>query len=77
MSRTILDGQLRRWEAFATTGEYGFPDRARVVFRCLSDAQVRARAVTLDGDKSDAEEVVSGRSDAELKEMLSQARELD
>lgn len=77
MARTILDGDLRRWEAYATTGEYGFPDRARVVFRCLSDPGVRARAVTLDGDKSDAEEVVSRLPDAELSGLLDEARELD
>lgn len=77
MGRTILDGELRRWEAFATTGEYGFPDDSRVVFRCLSDPEVRARAYTVEGDKSDAEEAVSRASPDELTRMLGESTEID
>ena len=77
MPRIILDDDLERWEIYATTGLYGFPDGARVVFRCVSDPAVRARAVTLDGHKSDAEELVSSRTDAVLKEMLAEADQLD
>lgn len=76
MGRMILDEDLRRWEAFATTGEYGFPDRSRIVFRCVSDAHQRARAVVLPGDKSDAEQEVEARSELELRELLAEAPEI-
>ncbi len=69
MGRMILDGELRRWEAYATTGEYGFPDHARVVYRCVSDTGVRARTWRLEGDKSDAEATVRDSSDEELREI--------
>lgn len=76
MPRMILDGALQRWEVFATTGRYGFPDPARLVFRCVSDPEVRARAVDIEGDKSDAENTVETLGEGELKEMLSAAPEL-
>lgn len=77
MQRRILDGDLRRWEVYATTDRYGFPDPARVVFRCTSDPRVRARAVTIEGDKSEAEACVSSSSAAALSEMLGRASEID
>lgn len=73
----LLDDDLKEWEVFATTGRFGFPDRARVVFRCVSDPQERARAVAIEGDKSDAEAIVAGRSEAELREMMEAAEVLD
>lgn len=76
MPRTIVDSALQRWEVYATTGAYGLPDPARIVFRCLSDPDVRARAVTIEGDKSAAEETVSVRSDDQLRKMLEEAPEL-
>lgn len=77
MSRTLLDDELNEWEVFATTGPQGFPDPARVMFRCTSDPGERARAVAIDGDKSDAEALVAGRSAAELKAMMSGAEAVD
>lgn len=77
MGRMILDGALQQWEVFATTGRYGFPDPARVMFRCVSDPEIRARALDIEGDKSDAERKVEILDDGELKEMLSGAPELD
>lgn len=77
MSRMILDGALQTWEVFATTGRYGFPDPSRVMFRCVSDPEVRARAVEIEGDKSDAEGVVLSRGDDELRAMLAEAPELN
>lgn len=77
MTRTILDDDLRRWEVFATTGRYGFPDPSRVIFRCVSDRSLRSRAVTIDGDKSDAEQTVADSDDAELSAMLERAAEID
>ena len=77
MTRTLLDEDLREWEVFASTGRFGFPAPARVVFRCVTDPGERARALAIDGDKSDAEALVVARSDEELKQMMTRARSLD
>lgn len=77
MSRVIVDPDLRRWEAYATAGDYGFPTPGRIVFRCTSDRGLRPRTVTVPGDKSDAERTVVEASDAELREMLARAEEID
>jgi hypothetical protein len=68
--RTILDGELRRWEVFATTGEFGAPNPAKVAFRCVSDAGLRPRILVFAGDKSDAEQAVAEAPDGELLRML-------
>lgn len=77
MGRTIQDGDFRRWEAFATTGDYGFPRPARIVFRCRSDADERARVVTIDGDKSDAEARLKALDDEALTGLLETSEVLD
>lgn len=77
MSRTILDDDLNTWEVYATTGDFGFADPARIVFRCLTDSGERARAVEPGGDKSEAEELVVTRSDGELRELLEKAEPVD
>ena len=74
MARTILDDGLKRWEAFASTGRYGFSPRSQVVFQCTSDPWERPRAFTIDGDKSDAETMVSQCSPKELADMLEGAQ---
>jgi hypothetical protein len=74
--KTILDDALRRWEVYATTGVHGFPDRARIAFRCVSDPTVRARGTTLEGAKADAERALAERSEGELRELLRNATEL-
>jgi hypothetical protein len=72
--RTILDRELRRWEVFATTGEFGSPNPAKVAFRCVSDAGLRPRIMVFSGDKSDAEQAVAEAPDGELLRMLEEAR---
>ena len=71
--RTILDGDLRRWEVYATTGDFGSANPAKVGFRCTSDAWQRPRVVVYDGDKSEAERCVAEWSDGELVRMLESA----
>ncbi len=75
--RTIQDDSFRTWEAYATTGDYGFSDPARIVFRCLADPDERARAVTIDGDKSDAEAQVRSLSADELRELMESSEVVD
>lgn len=75
--RTIQDDSFRTWEAFATTGDYGFSDPARIIFRCVTDPDERARFVTIDGDKSDAEARIRSLSVDELKDLMAEADVVD
>lgn len=77
MARTFQDDGFRTWEAYASSGKFGVPDRARIVFCCLSDPSLRARYVRIDGDKSDAEREVATRADRELAALLDGAEVLD
>jgi hypothetical protein len=76
MSRYIQDGEFRRWEAFATTGDFGRANPARISFRCRSQPELRARAVFIEGDKSDAEKAVVEMSEEELESLFEQAEEV-
>lgn len=69
--RTIRDEDLKTWEVYATTGDHGFADPARIAFRCVSDPWERPRAIRYGGDKSEAEEAVERWSDADLLSHLS------
>lgn len=75
--RTIQDDSFRTWEAYATTGDFGFSNPARIVFRCISDPEERARAVEIEGDKSDAEARVRKLSGGELGDLMEQAVVVD
>jgi hypothetical protein len=74
--RTFQDGDLQSWEVYATAGDFGFPDHARIVFHCLSDPARRARAVESPGVKWEAERAVVQSTDEQLAGLLSDAREL-
>ncbi len=76
MARNVLDRDLRVWEAFASTGPYGYPEGSCVVFRCTSDPVLRPRACSIVGDKSDAEATVESATREDLLEMLSGAEPL-
>ncbi|MSR37204.1 MAG: hypothetical protein EXR95_11285 [Gemmatimonadetes bacterium] len=76
MARTILDDDLRSWEAFASTGPFGYALRSRVVFNCTTDPAVRPRMWALDGDKSDAETLVATAPAAALVGLLEKAEPL-
>jgi hypothetical protein len=77
MARTIVDAGLRSWEAFASTGPYGYADHARVVFRCTTDPNERPRAIAIPGDKSEAEALVATATSVGLRELLETAEPLD
>jgi hypothetical protein len=76
MARTIQDQNLLLWEAYATAGDFGFPEHARLVFHCLTDPGRRARYLERDGDTSDVENEVATLSDRELLELLQATEEL-
>jgi hypothetical protein len=77
MSRTILDSELRSWEAYATTGDFGLTAPAKIAFRCTSDSSQRPRIVDFEGDKSDAERAVQAWTEEELLEVLERSVEVD
>jgi hypothetical protein len=76
MSRTLVDDDLNSWEAFASTGPYGYAERSVVVFHCTTDPGERPRAFALGGDKSDAEAAVATAERGRLLEMLAGAEPL-
>lgn len=76
MARTIQDEGLLLWEAYATTGDFGFPDQARMVFQCLTDPARRARVLEREGDKSDVEHDLVRLSEEELRSLLEQTEEV-
>jgi hypothetical protein len=76
MSRTILDRDLRSWEAYATTGDFGLTAPAKIAFRCTSDGSRRPRVTEVQGDKSDAERAVLAWSEDELLDALERAPEV-
>ena len=77
MAKQVVDGELKSWEAFASTGPYGYSDQSVIVFRCTSDPSERPRAFALPGDKSDAETRVATASRGELLDMLAGAQPLE
>lgn len=76
MSRTIQDANLEIWEAYASAGDFGFPEHSTIVFHCLSNRARRARAIQRDEDKSAVEHEVATLPDAELAALLEQAKEV-
>jgi hypothetical protein len=76
MTRTILDGDLRSWEVYATTGDFGLPAPAKIAFRCTSDGSRRPRVLDFEGDKSDAEQAVLAWREEELRAALERAVDL-
>ena len=77
MTKSVVDDDLRSWEAFASTGPYGYSDRSVVVFQCASDPGERPRAFQIEGDKSDAEARVENATRGDLLEMLAGAERLE
>lgn len=77
MSRVFTDDELLTWEAFPSGGPFGYPDRAAIVFQCLSDPDRRARYVRLNDDNASAERFVVQARDAELKALLEDSKQLD
>lgn len=71
--RVVRDRDFRDWEVYATTGDFGLPRPARIVFRCRTDPDVRPRVLTIDGDRSDAEARVRTLSRPELEALLEEA----
>jgi hypothetical protein len=77
MSRVFTDDDLQNWEAYASGGAFGLPERPKVVFYCLSDRNRRARFVELEGDNAGAEDLVHSAELDRLRSMLAQSQPLE
>ena len=77
MARVFTDGEFRTWEAYASGGKFGLPERPKIIFNCLSDQDRRARYVRFEGNQADAEEAVAEMPADRLQEMLTKSYELD
>lgn len=77
MSRTFTDENLIAWEAFATSGDFGFAERPRIVFNCLSNPDVPARYVEVSGDEADAEGQLTSYDDAQLRDLLARSQPVE
>lgn len=73
--RRLVDADFREWEAYASTGRFGLPDRAYIIFHCLTDRGLTPRYVVADGGKAEVERTVVTASDRELLDLLRRARE--
>lgn len=76
MSRVFTDAGLLTWEAYASGGKFGLPERPKIVFHCLSDSGVMPRFLVHEGDEADAAGLVHGVDEAELRKMLAASSEL-
>jgi hypothetical protein len=77
MSHTFTDENLMQWEAFASSGNFGFAERPKIVFNCLSDPDRRPRYVERPGDEADAEEQVMDYDEHQLRELFRQSKPLE
>lgn len=77
MSQTFTDENLLTWEAFASGGRFGLSVRPRVVFHCVSDRSRTPRAVEIQGDEADAEELVHDSPVERLRQLLRESKELE
>ena len=77
MSREFIDEGLMVWEAFASGGRFGLPERPKIIFNCLSDPRRRGRFVQHDGDEADAQKSVRELSDGMLRQLLTKSAMLN
>lgn len=77
MSRTFTDDSLMTWEAYPSSGDWGYPTRPAVVFNPLSDTSVRPRYVEIPGDEADAEGLILQSDENKLRELLRASEPLD
>jgi hypothetical protein len=77
VSRIISDNDLLSWEVYASGGNFGLPDRPKIIFHCLSDPDRRSRYVRHEGDNATAERAIQTLPDDSLRQWLTQSIDLD
>lgn len=77
MSRTFQDRNFLVWEVYSSGGAHGFPDNPHAIFHCLSQLEIRPRAIEIGRDEADAQKLIAEMSDAALLELLEHAKDID
>ncbi|MGH7476872.1 MAG: hypothetical protein ACRELD_11320 [Longimicrobiales bacterium] len=77
MARTFLDHDLQTWEVYASSGDFGYADPARLVFNCLTSRGQRPRYIRWDGGQTDAARQAATAAPEQLSALLEHAREVD
>jgi hypothetical protein len=77
MSRTFQDRNFLVWEVYPSGGAHGFSDNPHAIFNCLSQVNLRPRAVEVGRDEAEAQKLIVEMSDAALLELLEHARDID
>ncbi|MBR9991318.1 MAG: hypothetical protein KFH98_16260 [Gemmatimonadetes bacterium] len=76
-SRTFQDRNFLVWEVYPSGGPHGFPDDPHAIFNCLSQHDMRPRAIEVGSDEAEAQKLITEMSDAALLELLEHARDID
>ena len=76
MSRQFIDDDLITWEVHSSTGRFSLPQDGRLVFLCVTQPERRPRTTHLESDLADAEGLLADASDARLRRLLTESREL-
>lgn len=77
MSKTFQDENFLVWEAFPSSGPFGFADDVKIVFHCVTDRRIRPRDVKTGEDAADAARIIQKADPAELLEMFRQSQEME
>lgn len=77
MSRTFQDHNFLVWEVYSSGGAHGFSDDPYAIFNCLSQLDLRPRAIEIGEDEAEAQKLIAEMSEAALIELLQHAREID
>ncbi len=75
--RTLVDDQLMEWTVWAVPSRGGRPQPGRLIFRCTSNPNERAREVTVPDGRGSAEAVLESAALADLKELLAGAEPIN
>lgn len=76
MSRVFTDADLMTWEAYTSSGQWGFPDEPRIIFHCLSDPGQPVRYIQTANGMVEAARSLHDRSSEELRAFLQKATPL-
>ena len=77
LDRKITDDDLMQWAVYTSTGKFGLPEGAKILFHCLSDPTRRARYVSWDGDEAEAADAMLEMPEERLHELLATSRALE
>ncbi|HEX2165705.1 MAG TPA: hypothetical protein VHG09_00585 [Longimicrobiales bacterium] len=77
MSRTFQDHDFLVWEVYSSGGAHGFSENPHAIFNCLSQLNMRPRAIEIGEDEAEAQRLIAEMSDARLVELLEGADDID